>query len=135
MTVNRLSMLSPRIRYNIHDVGGTVGFDRMLTIGRDFGLDLEAGPMDGADAVALPCSVLGRIRLTLSYMGANIYPEDVEQALFSDAPASDADRVGGFCLQIVDLVDGRSWPCVHVEVDDPSDAGSPVGSRSASATV
>ena len=122
VTVNRISMLSPRIRYNIHDVGGTVGFDRMRTMGRDFGLDLEAGT-NGCAPMRLPfLFVHGRSDSTLSYMGANIYPEDVEQALFSDAPASDADRVGGFCLQIVDLVDGLSRPCVHVEVDDPSDA-------------
>ena len=34
-------------------------------------------------------------------MGANIYPEDVEQALFSDSAV--ADRLGSFALELRDI--------------------------------
>src|SRR5262249_54748277 len=40
VTVSRRQMLSPRIRYNIHDVGGTIGFATMRAICRDVGLDI-----------------------------------------------------------------------------------------------
>src|SRR5262249_16276865 len=53
VTVNRLRMLSPRIRYNIHDVGGTIGYERMRAICRDFGLDIAA-PVDGCAPMRLP---------------------------------------------------------------------------------
>src|SRR5262249_47896408 len=60
--------------------------------------------------------LFGRSDSTISYMGANIYPEDIEQALFSD-PA-DARRLGAFCLELVDVSEAEQRPCVHVAVLD-----------------
>jgi phenylacetate-CoA ligase len=116
ITINRLIMLSPRIRYNIHDAGGVISFDRMLAVLRDFGLDpLQVQHRPDQPIIRLPFLYLfGRSDSTISYMGANIYPEDVEQALFADA--GDARRIGAFCLELVELGDGESRPCVHVEV-------------------
>jgi phenylacetate-CoA ligase len=54
-------------------------------------------------------------------MGANIYPEDVEQALFVDVAPSDVEHIGSFCLEIVEAADATPRPCVHVEADEPSD--------------
>jgi phenylacetate-CoA ligase len=123
VTVNRMRVLSPRIRYNIHDTGGTIGFATMRAICRDFGLDIDelARDADGRPPLRLPfLFVHGRSDSTLSYMGANIYPEDVEQGLFTDSVA-DADRLGAFCLELIELAGGQARPCVHVEVDDPRD--------------
>jgi phenylacetate-CoA ligase len=47
-------------------------------------------------------------------MGANIYPEDVEEALF--AVPEDAGRLGDFCLELVETGGREQRPCVHVEV-------------------
>ena len=116
ITVSRLSMLSPRIRYNIHDGGGAHSFEAVVAICRDFGLDpMSVDSPHGRPAFRLPFMfVHGRTDATISYMGANIYPEDVEQALFSDAAF--ATRLGAFCLELRDVGDGGVRPCVHVEV-------------------
>jgi len=116
ITINRLALLSPRIRYNIHDAGGVIPFERMLALLRQHGLD----PLREVDRPEQPVFTLpflylfGRSDSTISYMGANIYPEDVEQALFSDA--DDARRLGAFCLELVDVGEAEERPCVHVEV-------------------
>ncbi|MDQ6601488.1 MAG: phenylacetate--CoA ligase family protein, partial [Chloroflexota bacterium] len=118
ITVNRLKVLSPRIRYNIHDAGGVIPFDRMLAVLRDFGLD----PLRECDRPEQPVFhipflyLFGRSDSTVSYMGANIYPEDIEQGLFAES--EDARRLGAFCLELLDLGDGEQRVCVHVEALD-----------------
>jgi phenylacetate-CoA ligase len=125
VTISRLAVLSPRIRYNIHDAGGTITFDAMLALLRELGL----GPLPdcarpGQPILRLPFLYLfGRSDATISYMGANIYPEDVEQALFADP--DDARRLGAYCLEVLDIGHGEQRPAVHVEVldgagDDPA---------------
>jgi phenylacetate-CoA ligase len=119
VTVSRLRMLSPRIRYNIHDAGGERSFRTMSNVCRDFGLDLTGVEMPAGRRVSrLPfLFVHGRSDATISYMGANIYPEDVEQALYADADL--ADRLGAFCLELRDIGSGDVRPCVHVELTRP----------------
>lgn len=60
--------------------------------------------------------VHGRSDSTISYMGANIYPEDVEQAIFADTDLG--GRLGAFCLELREIGGGAVRPCVHVEVTD-----------------
>ncbi|MDQ6747250.1 MAG: phenylacetate--CoA ligase family protein, partial [Candidatus Dormibacteraeota bacterium] len=117
ITVSRLCMLSPRIRYNIHDGGGGHSFGDVLEVCRDFGLDpMTVENPHGRAPFRLPfLFVHGRSDATISYMGANIYPEDVEQALFADATV--ATRLGAFCLELRELGEGQVRPCVHVEVN------------------
>lgn len=117
ITVNRTSMLSPRIRYNIHDAGGRMTYDEVISICRDFGLDpvKSSFASTGIRAFKLPfVFVRGRADSTISYMGANIYPEDVEMALFVDS--EDAQRLGAFCLELAEREDASLRPCIHVEV-------------------
>ncbi len=45
-------------------------------------------------------------------MGANIYPEDIEQGLFAES--EDARRLGTFCLELLDLGDGEQHVCIHI---------------------
>jgi phenylacetate-CoA ligase len=116
ITVGRLSMLSPRIRYNIHDAGGGHSFRNVVEICRDFGLDpMAVATPFGQPPIRLPfLFVHGRSDSTISYMGANIYPEDVEQALLDDAAI--ADRLGAFALELRDIGGGAVRPFVHVEL-------------------
>src|SRR4029077_6115072 len=90
-------------------------FDEVLGICRSFGLDPGAVPRPfGRPHVRMPfLHVHGRVDATISHMGANIYPEDVEQALLED-PAT-AARLGAFALEVRDRPDGAVRPCVHVE--------------------
>ncbi len=118
ITVSRLSLLSPRIRYNIHDAGGSFTYGHAMEVCRSLGLDpVGETSAFGRRPMKLPfLFVHGRSDSTVSYMGANIYPEDVEQALFADAKLT--DRLGAFCLELRDIGAGAVRPCVHVEVTD-----------------
>lgn len=116
ITINRMSVLSPRIRYNVHDAGGILPFDTMMEKLSQFGLDpIAAGELGENPVFHLPFMYLfGRSDSTLSYMGANIYPEDVEQALFNCK--EDSRRLGAFSMELVELDSRELRPCIHVEV-------------------
>lgn len=111
VTVTR-PMLSPRIRYNVGDEGGTIGFDVAMAACRRSGLD-PAGTAGEARPFRLPfLFVHGRSDQTLSYMGANLYPEDVAAGI-GDHPGADA--LGAFCMELADAGDDDVRPIVHVE--------------------
>jgi phenylacetate-CoA ligase len=119
VTVARRTLLSPRIRYNVHDEGGALPYARVLEICREFGIDPlgDAPRPSGGVHPRLPfLFVRGRSDSTLSFMGANIYPEDVEAGLVADA--DDQRRLGAYALELVDAGGDRQRPCVHVEVLD-----------------
>ena len=118
ITVCRLSLISPRIRYNVHDAGGAHAFHEVIEACTAVGLQPPLGGDErGRRALRLPFMyVHGRSDSTISYMGANIYPEDVEQALFTDSHL--AQRLGAFALELRELGGGDVRPCVHVELSD-----------------
>src|SRR5713226_1225652 len=122
ITINR-PLLSPRIRYNIRDEGATLTFEEMVSRLRTAGIDSSALVPRGATAPHLPfVYVFGRRDSTISYMGANIYPEDVEAGLLSNHDL--ASRLGAFCMELVEeKATGEVRPCIHVEVTEglPSD--------------
>ena len=134
VTVSRRATLSPRIRYNVHDAGGTLPFARMLEICRDFGLDPIQGSRSRSAAPVLRLPLLyvhGRSDSTVSVHGANIYPEDVEWGL---GEAADAAAVAGFALDLAEDEAGRPWPLVHVETwCDPADYDAGLAGRLAGA--
>ena len=124
VTVNRPSLVSPRVRYNVHDAGGTLTYDDVLAACAQQGVDpiSAARARHGQRPFELPfLYVHGRSDSTISFMGANIYPEDVEQAL---GECADADAFAGFALELLDIDDdsesgsGAVRPCVHVELAD-----------------
>ena len=122
VTINR-PLLSPRIRYNIKDEGGIISYEEMSTKLRSVGVEMHALLPKGATKPHLPfVYVFGRRDSTLSYMGANIYPEDVEAGLLSNHDL--ASRLGAFCMELVEeKATGEVRPCIHVEVTEgpPSD--------------
>jgi len=112
-TICRLELLSPRIRYNVHDAGGIATFaevkDRIRAAGRDPAEFFEDTP------VRLPFLwIYGRKDSTVSVMGANIYPEDVEQALYDEPEL--AAVTTSFCIGLVDEADGGVRPSFSFEV-------------------
>jgi phenylacetate-CoA ligase len=71
----------PLIRYHLADEGGLVAYENMLDHCRAHGFDPLAG-VGAAGAPVLPfVFVFGRSLFTVSYFGANIYPESVSAAL------------------------------------------------------
>jgi phenylacetate-CoA ligase len=115
-TITRLNVLSPRIRYNIHDEGGVATFAEMQRRARqvefDFG-ELAAGSR--VRNVPLPFLwVFGRKDATISVMGANIYPEDIEQALYDDPELARVTH--SFLLSLEELSDASVRPCFSFEI-------------------
>jgi phenylacetate-CoA ligase len=127
-TVSRLDLLAPRIRYNVHDEGGIVGFGRVRDVLRDFGLSIDrlgaapeaAGPrglLPWSSPIPLPFLwINGRRDATISVMGANIYPEDIETLVYRDSAL--VPRLHSFLLSVVDDTSGTPRPMVSLELSD-----------------
>lgn len=127
-TISRLDLVAPRIRYNIHDQGGVMPFPRLERTLRGFGFDLRtlgareetwgpAGPLPWVDIVPLPFLwVNGRRDATISLMGANIYPEDVEALLYAEPDI--ARELRSFQLKVGSDATGTPRPVVDLELDD-----------------
>ncbi len=60
--------------------------------------------------------VYGRKDSTVSVMGANIYPEDVESILYSDSIL--AGNVNSFALSLEEDAQGNPRPCFEFELAD-----------------
>ena len=127
-TVSRLDLLAPRIRYNVHDSGGLVEFATARRTLREHGYDLDrlgeapethgpSGPLPWARPIPLPFLwIHGRRDATISVMGANIYPEDIETVLYRDADL--ARRVHSFMLSVVADETGTPRPSIALELTD-----------------
>jgi phenylacetate-CoA ligase len=116
-TISRKSLLSPRVRYNVHDEGGVARFDEMQHRLAACGVDIGAlGARPGSGRLRLPFFwVYGRRDYTVSVMGANIYPEDIEQCLYADA--SLAKITHSFCLALAEGAGAAVNPKFIFEVD------------------
>lgn len=117
VTIPRLNILSPRIRYNIHDKGGILTLKDTMRICREHGFDFLAKEFKDKEVPQLPfCWVFGRSDYTVSIMGANIYPEDIEQSLYAN---DDLSKVtSSFCLGTVED-EGKTRPEFSFEIREP----------------
>ncbi|MFO0553973.1 MAG: phenylacetate--CoA ligase family protein [Polyangiaceae bacterium] len=91
----------PLVRYHIADTGGTMGYLEMLERLREDGFDPLVGL--GREALLtvreLPFVwVFGRSDFTVSYYGANVFPENIGLAL--DRPDIDAFTTGKFVMMV-----------------------------------
>ena len=79
------------------------------------------GPLPWAEPIPLPFLwVHGRRDATISVMGANIYPEDVEAVLYRDPEV--ATRLHSFLLSVVDDEAGTPRPLIALELTETSAA-------------
>ena len=119
VTLTRPGVLSPRLRYNVHDQGGTLRFDRMAELLEEQGLVLR-DLCPGYAPLQLPFLwVFGRRDHTVSIMGANIYPEDLEACLYAEPDL--ARRTRAFCLQLAESGEHQVRPRFHFEVEGDVD--------------
>jgi len=126
-TISRLDVLAPRIRYNVHDEGGLLDYGRMMAALGSFGLDAATfghdpltdgprGPLPWVQPVRLPFLwIFGRRDATISVMGANIYPEDVETIVYKDGRL--AARLHSFFLSVVTDSTSTPRPSIALEVN------------------
>lgn len=121
-TITRRSLLSPRIRYNVHDVGGILSSDEIKARLAALGVDMDRLRRECGDGnVRLPFLwIYGRRDHTISVMGANIYPEDIEQCLYNDTAL--AAITSSFCLSVAEGPDGAVRPRFLFEVSREPDA-------------
>jgi phenylacetate-CoA ligase len=112
VTVTR-TLLSPRVRYAVHDAGGTIGYAEAIAFARAHGVDL---PVHGSPRAPF-LFVAGRVDSTVSHMGANLYPEDVDAALGALQEQHPHWGLGSFCIELHEAADGSTVPLIHVEAD------------------
>jgi phenylacetate-CoA ligase len=119
ITVNNISVLSPKLRYNVGDEGCVLTRPDVMHRLASLGID-ERPPPEGW---ATPFFFLfGRRDSTISYMGANIYPIDVEYGLYRDERL--ARMIESFCLELQEAANLESRPAVHVQLrEHPALAG------------
>jgi phenylacetate-coenzyme A ligase PaaK-like adenylate-forming protein len=107
----------PLIRYNIFDTGGVVTYAEMLGFLAQYGFDplAELRRHGERGARSLPfVYVFGRSDFTISYFGANIYPENVTVGL--EQPAIKEWVTGKFVLESKEGADRNRFLAVAVEL-------------------
>lgn len=122
-TLTSTSVLSPKLRYNIGD-------EARLMDWHDLAAVLRSNPAWQAPAreafrkqgMKLPLLLLfGRADATISFMGANIYPQDVENGLYTDEAR--AAQIASFTLTLEDRADDATsqQPTIHLELREGVD--------------
>jgi phenylacetate-CoA ligase len=116
-TVTRLSTLSPKLRYNIKDEGGVIRHDELARRLRTAGYGWEAfAPPGSSRVLRMPfLYIFGRKDFTISVMGANIYPQDIEAAIYAEPEL--ASRVRSFQLSILEASPGETRPSISIELE------------------
>ncbi len=108
-TVTSPEACQPRIRYDIGDEGGIIPFRTMTEFIREHALSVPV-----SNRLPLPFVYLyGRIDGTISLDGGNVYPSQVEEALFSHPDL--VPLVRGFQLKRVEDTDGSVR--FHVDIE------------------
>lgn len=105
----------PLVRYHISDNGGLISYEAMLEFLAEWGFDPVAALQGGRGIHPLPfVYVFGRSNFTVSYFGANIYPENVTVGL--EQPIVREWVTGKFVLQVKEDVDQDRFLSVIVEL-------------------
>lgn len=112
VTVCRPGYVSPKLRYNIHDLGHVMRFPELERLLTDGGVDvrsLEEGALD------LPLLFLyGRSDASVAYYGCKVPPADVQEAIFG-LPVL-ARHVDSFQLNTFDDAEGDKRFSIRLEV-------------------
>jgi phenylacetate-CoA ligase len=106
----------PLVRYNILDTGGVMGFAEMTSLLKEHGWDMELGGAERVRGVRpLPFVwVFGRSDFTVSYFGANVFPENITVGL--EQPEIQDWVTGKFVLQVMEDEDANSLLSLVVEM-------------------
>jgi phenylacetate-CoA ligase len=108
----------PLVRYHIADRGGILGYEAMLQKMRDLGCDPAAAVRSsgGPEPRRQPFVwVFGRTDFTVSFFGANVFPETISLGL--EQPEIRARVTGKFVMQVNEgLVDDKPRLAVAVEL-------------------
>src|SRR5262245_19366682 len=107
----------PLVRYNILDTGGLISYDDLLAFLARWGYDplpeLRRAGLRGVRPLPF-VYVFGRSNFTISYFGANIYPENISVGL--EQPHVKDWVTGKFVLHVAEDDDRNSRLSVTVEL-------------------
>jgi phenylacetate-CoA ligase len=107
----------PLIRYYIADNGGIIQFEEMLDFLKQWQFDpiLELQKQGKRGIRSLPfIYVFGRSHFTISYYGANIFPENVTVGL--EQPEIQDWVTGKFVMEIAETIDKNPYLLITVEL-------------------
>ncbi len=105
----------PLIRYNILDTGGIISYDEIMKFLGNWGFNPIEELPEKRGIYKLPIVyVFGRSNFTVSYFGANIYPENVTVGL--EQPIIRDWVTGKFVLQVKEDTDKNRFLSVTVEL-------------------
>lgn len=106
----------PLIRYDILDTGGIISYDDMIEFLKQWGFNpVNELPTKARGIYQLPfVYVFGRSNFTVSYFGANIYPENISVGL--EQPIIREWVTGKFVLQVKEDLDQNKFLSVVVEL-------------------
>jgi phenylacetate-CoA ligase len=122
----------PLVRYDILDTGGVIPYETMLGAMAGFGFDpIRALPRGGARMLPF-VFVFGRSDFTVSFYGANVYPENVIVGL--EQPEIMAWATGKFVMMVERDADENERLAVVVELA-PGQAPSEERRRAAAASI
>ncbi|MFI7026162.1 phenylacetate--CoA ligase family protein [Micromonospora sp. NPDC049900] len=112
-------VLQPRLRYNIGDEAVLVPYQRIVELAHaDPVRRAEFRTAVSVERMTLPVLLLfGRRDSTVSYLGANLYPQDVEYGLYTGNPH--AAEINRFCLTLVEDASLETRPVIHIELRRP----------------
>ncbi|MDH2428140.1 phenylacetate--CoA ligase family protein [Sphaerisporangium sp. TRM90804] len=120
----------PLVRYHIADQGGVIGYREMLDFCAARGFDPLA---ETGDAPELPfVYVFGRSHFTVSFFGANVFPENVTVGL--EQPEVSGWTTGKFVLEVVEDDDRNRRLRVTVELA-PGESPGPTRERRAADSI
>ena len=121
-TMNYSKVLSPRIRYNIGDEGKLFSRSELLDKLINLGFPVE---LPKNEIYPTPYMMLfGRKDQTISVMGANIYPEDIERLLYRNKTIS--QNFVSFMMKVTDSDRGYLHPCISIEWNKTSKPELPI---------
>jgi phenylacetate-CoA ligase len=114
ITATNISILSPKLRYNLGDEAFTMSRPELVRRLVELGaIESKKAPLPLGWASPF-LFLFGRRDSTISYMGANIYPIDVEYGLYRDEGI--APLIESFRLELREESDLESRPVVHVQL-------------------
>jgi phenylacetate-CoA ligase len=107
----------PLIRYHISDTGGIITYDAMLQFLKDWGFNplerLKSAENRGMRSLPF-VYVFGRSNFTVSYFGANIYPENISIGL--EQPKIKDWVTGKFVMEVKEDADKNRFLAIAVEL-------------------
>jgi phenylacetate-CoA ligase len=107
----------PLVRYHIADAGGLVPYPAMLAFLAEYGFDPLPELRASSDRGVRPLPfvyVFGRADFTVSYFGANVFPENVSVGL--EQPPVDGWVTGKFVMQSREDEDRNRYLSIVVEL-------------------